>query len=260
MAPIGVCDRLRIEVAAGAECDVALVATGLPTPGGSDNLAHRAAALFLRRSGQRAAVRLHLEKRIPSGAGLGGGSSDAAAVLRTLDSLLKTSISREKLTAWALELGADVPFFIAGRPARIGGIGEEIEPLSDWPRDTLVVAFAGAPLATAEVFRAYDASLTSSDGASNIRVFAQGHAAVAPGPVNDLETAAFQIDPGIQKLKEGLLEHGGRAVVMTGSGAAVFGFWPEVERAREVAARLRDAGHWAEVTQILESVPSIEVE
>jgi len=223
---IDVFDSLRVRVDKGSEPDVSLALAGVPVPAGEQNLAARAALLFLRRTDSRARVEIELEKRIPLGAGLGGGSSDAAAVLRAL-SLLICHVEPDDLRTWALSLGADVPFFLDGRPSLVEGIGELLTPLPTPPRGNLVVAFGGVSLATGDVFRRYDASLTSETRAITIRASATRPGGGYSASANDLEAAAIQIEPGVAKLKEALLERGGSEVAMTGSGAAVFGFWPD---------------------------------
>lgn len=255
---IGLFDDLRVRVRRGAP-QVSLVISGRAAPAGAANLASRAAASFLAHTGSRATVEIELAKRIPLGAGLGGGSSDAAAVLRALAHMV-CAVSAGDLRDWALALGADVPFFLDGRPSLVEGIGEVISPLATWPKQSVVVAFGGAPVATAEVFRRYDASLTSAEVASTIRVSATRSGGSFSAPVNDLEAAAIQIEPGIEKLKEALRERGGSAVAMTGSGAAVYGFWSTPVAARRAAASLKAAGWWAEATEVLERIPAIEFE
>ena len=131
--PLDLADEvaLRVEPAETSRVFVSLsgaMASGLPA--GPDNLAARAARAFLQRASLTAWVSIELEKRIPVGAGLGGGSSDAGAVLRGLATLFPGGICAEELAAIALELGADVPFFLAPRPARVRGIGERSEPLA----------------------------------------------------------------------------------------------------------------------------------
>lgn len=254
---IGLWDVLRVRVSPAAEPAVELAATGLDVPPGDANLAVRAADLFLAATGARVRVEIGLDKRIPLGAGLGGGSSDAGAVLRALNRLLEP-VPPARLREWALSLGADVPFFLDGRPALVEGIGERLSPLRSWPRASLVVAFGGRGLSTAEVFRRYDASLTSRGAASTIRVSARGQKGGSATPVNDLEAAAIQIEPGVEKLKEALLARGGAPVVMTGSGAAVYGCWPDPAAAASAAESMRMAGWWAVATEILDRIPQIE--
>ena len=254
MVPIDVGDLLTIEVGAGptrVDLDVA----GRPVPGGRDNLVVRAAEMVLQRAELDLSVQLHLEKRVPVGAGLGGGSSDAAGTLRMMAELLEIAVGADQLAEWALELGADVPFFVAGRPARMSGIGEVLEPLTEWPRDPLVVAFQGAGLSTAEVFARFDASLTSTQPLSSIPVFPK----FSDSPrSNDLEAAAIQIDPGVETLKRDLHSHGAREVGMSGSGSAVFGFFANLQLARSCSLQMSEKGVWAVVCQVLGGAPPIE--
>ncbi len=247
MVPLSVGDRLELTVDP-ARTGVELEVTGREAPSGPDNLVWRAASLFLERTGISTGVRMRLTKELPSGAGLGGGSSDAAATLRLLAALLQPEIERDRLLAWALELGADVPFFIDGRPATIAGIGEQLTPLQDWPKQPLVVAFRGPGLATAEVYRRFDASLTSTQSASSIPVFPRF---LGGKRRNDLESAACQIDPAINSLKECLLSHGACEVGMSGSGSAVFGFFAESEEAQRCSTRMSENGDWARTCEIL---------
>ncbi len=254
MAPISVGDRLAVEITPGDRC-VELEATGRTVPRGDHNIVVRAAQLFLRRTGWNARIRLRLDKQVPIRAGLGGGSSDAAATLRLLDYLSGSRIALGELARWSIELGADVPFFVIGRPAIVGGIGEIVTPLEEWPNEPLVVAFRGPGLATAEVYRRYDASLTSSQSASSIPVFPQ----FLDSPYhNDLEAPASQIDPAIISLKKSLLSYGARGVGMSGSGSAVFGFCVNFETARGCSVRVSDEGDWARACEILSAPPPIE--
>ncbi len=253
VVPIGVHDVLEVAVEPGGS-GVALSTTGRPVPQGSDNLIVRAAELYLARTGVAAAVTARLTKNIPDGAGLGGGSSDAAALLRVLDSLLGCRVAADELVRWGLDLGADVPFFLRGCPARMSGIGENLELLEAWPDEPLVVAFRGRGLSTREVFQRYDASLTSRIPASNIPDFPQ----VDASQRNDLEWVASQIDPGISELKQDLVGHGARRVGMSGSGSAVFGFFDDWGGASRCAEGLSKAGDWAAATRITEGPPPIE--
>ena len=131
--PLELADRIELEVEEGGPPCVALTlegaADGVPT--GPENLAVRAARAFLEAAGLELRLRARLQKALPAGAGLGGGSSDAGAVLRGLAGLFPGSVP--DLPALALRLGADVPFFLAPRPARVGGIGEVVEPVEGIP-------------------------------------------------------------------------------------------------------------------------------
>jgi len=254
MVPISIGDRLSAEIGPGDGC-IEFETTGRTVPQGDDNLVVLAARIFRRRTGITARIRLCLDKQVPSGAGLGGGSSDAAATLRLLDYLSGSRIELGEMARWSLELGADVPFFVIGRPAIVGGIGELVTPWAEWPKEPLVVAFRGPGLATVEVYRRYDASLTSSHSASSIPVFPQ----FLDSPYrNDLEASASQIDPAIISLKKSLLRYGARRVGMSGSGSAVFGFCADFETARRCSVRVSDECDWARACEILSGPSPIE--
>lgn len=255
MVAISVFDRLSLRISPGPlQVDLENSGRG-GVPPGRNNLVVRAAELFMQRTGCSARLGLRLEKRIPVGAGLGGGSSDAAAVLRVLDELLGCQVGTMRLRDWALELGADVPFFVLGEPALVSGIGEMTRPLGSWPEVPLVVAFRGSGLATAAVYARFDAALTSPDAASNIAAFPSLH----PSPRrNDLEGAACELDPGIKELKKELISQGASDVGMSGSGSAVFGFFADEAAARCSAEMLTSGGDWAEAAQILAGPAPIE--
>jgi 4-diphosphocytidyl-2-C-methyl-D-erythritol kinase len=253
--PLDLADHLRVEIepesgtaapgervsfhlegAAGAE-------PAADVPRGPENLAVRAALRFLESSSAPPVrVLLELRKEIPSAAGLGGGSSDAAAVLRALDALIPDSLPEGKLASLALELGADVPFFLAPCPALVTGIGERVEPLDGLPELWLLLANPGVSLSTAEVFRLYDAlatTLTPVEPGSTMRALSR----LRSGPdglrsaleagllVNDLEPVARRLCPPIARLCEGLRGVGALGVGMSGSGATVFGVFSSEEDA-----------------------------
>ena len=258
-APVSLFDDLVVE-RLGVEGDVELelsMSTDADLPpalaavtSGPDNLVVRAAEAFRQRAGIVEGLRISLEKRIPSGAGLGGGSSDAGAVLSALAELFGTSSpAREEIFAAALRLGADVPYFLAPRPALVQGIGERIEPLAGLPPFRLVVANAGVSVATAEVYRIADAlpgSLTDTGAGSTMRSFSRlrdqpGDWASTLGAllVNDLEPAATRLCPPIGRLLGQMRDAGALGAGLSGSGGTVFGVFSEASSAEEAAKFLR---------------------
>ncbi len=274
--PIGVWDDLEIEILAG-EPGIELTVDS-PTAGdvnalsvqlsdvtaGPDNLVVRAAAAFCKETGFDHRIGLRLTKRIPAGAGLGGGSSDAAAVLVGMASLLGREVSRETLHSLALGLGADVPFFLAPRPSLVSGIGEIIESLEGIPAFDLVVVNPGISLSTAEVYRATDAlrgALTDGRPGSTMRAISRlrgetGDLTLALGDllINDLEPAARRLCPPVARLIERLSELGAMGVSMSGSGATVFGVFASGELANQAAQELRvsEASEcWIQVTRVI---------
>ena len=232
---------------------------GEAVPGDDRNLAAQAARGFLAGAGLAIGVAIRLTKRIPAAAGLGGGSSDAGAVLRALAGAFPGALSADALARLALRLGADVPFFLDPRPALVTGIGERVEPLGRWPALALALVNPGVPLATAEVYRAADAllpALTPPDSASTLRARLDIAGSVAPdrpdalAPLlqNDLEPAAVRLCPPVARLRERLREAGARAVGMSGSGPTVFGVFPGVAEARTALERMRlEPPVWARV-------------
>jgi 4-diphosphocytidyl-2-C-methyl-D-erythritol kinase len=275
-APIGVWDDLEIEILDGEPgIDLAIISPGSgegdvlsqalsDVTAGHDNLVVRAAEAFCKETGFDRRIGLRLTKRIPAGAGLGGGSSDAGAVLRGLASLLDRGVAREALHSIALGIGADVPFFLSPTPALVSGIGEIIEPLEGIPALDLVVVNPGISLATAEVYRATDAlrsALTDGRPGSTMRAISRlrgetGDLAPALGDllINDLEPAARRLCPPVARLIERLTEVGAVGVGMSGSGATVFGVFASREMANQAARGLRvseAAQCWIQVTAII---------
>ena len=274
-APIEIWDELELEVLPGdpridlelesPDPDVLPVALSAVTAG-HDNLVVRAAAAFCKQTGLEGRIRHRLRKQIPVGGGLGGGSSDAAAVLLGLAALFDGEMARETLHALGLSLGADVPFFLSPTPALVSGIGEKIEPLSGLPALDLVVANPGIALATSEVYRAADAlrsALTEPKPGSTMRAISRlrgetGDLAPALGDllINDLEPAARRLCPPIARLMSRLREAGAIGVSMSGSGSTVFGVFESGDRAGRAAEMLRasESGEsWIRVTRIMTS-------
>lgn len=157
-APLDWGDALELRVVPGGRgVRIAVAGEREGVPEGEANLAERAARAFLEAAGVEAAVEGRLEKRVPAASGLGGGSSDAAAVLRALARRLPGALAPEALRALALRLGADVPFFLDPRPVLVTGIGERMEPVEGLPALPLLLVHPGEALSTAAVYAAYDA-------------------------------------------------------------------------------------------------------
>lgn len=170
-------------------------------------------------------VRIHLHKAIPSGAGLGGGSSDAAFMLKTLNQLFDLSLSDEKLKDYADRLGADCPFFIENRPALASGTGDILKPL-DLKLEDLYTVIIKPPFGvnTAAAYKAItpgrpaaNLSLLCTEPVANWKDFL----------INDFEKPVFQMFPEISKIKEKLYQMGAIYASMSGSGSAVFGLFRE---------------------------------
>jgi len=217
----------------------------------ADNLVVRAAKLALDRLKVKAWVRFQLKKQIPMGAGLGGGSSNAAAVLMALPALAGRRTKRETLSAWAETLGSDVPFFLHGGSALGMGRGTELYPLPDLPRHYVLVVSTGIHVSTAEAYQALGHSvtnaLTSAHESPILREFqaiawALNNARLEQLPLkNDFEPAVFKTHPELAAVASKLRRLGGKPAMMTGSGSAVFGVFESSAGARRAAAEFRAA-------------------
>ncbi len=262
MVPISLHDQLLVRIVPqaatqGADTSITVKSDSPHAPGGPANLAYRAAALLLRATGRAVTLDIDLRKHIPVGSGLGGGSSDAAAVLLALNRLLGAPCPPEELAQLGAELGADVPFFIYGRPARVGGVGDEVTPVKLGRSWSLVVCSDGSQLSTAEVYSEVDLSLTSGRPLTNIALLVSGLQPVSEVLVNDLESAVAKVHPEVLSLKARLIKLGAQGALMTGSGSAVFGIWPDHRLARQAAMKLRQQGLWAEAVQTLDESPAV---
>lgn len=212
-------------ISLGDDLDVSLssrdsITCNDPTiPLGDENLVMKAIHLFRKQSGLSFHAAVQLEKRIPQQAGLGGGSSNAATTLRGLNQLLGTPFSEKELMELGGEIGSDVAFFFSQGCAFCTGRGEKITPLDPFPFPSIVVAKPHASLSTPAVYRETKAEcLPPRDVQSVVRSFQEGH----PILFNDLEEAAFRIQPQMALWKDHLRTLGFEQVVMTGSGTAFY--------------------------------------
>jgi 4-diphosphocytidyl-2-C-methyl-D-erythritol kinase len=218
-------------------------------PCDENNLALKAVLLFNRALAAETSiaplnVSIELIKRIPSGAGLGGGSSDAAAVLNHLNRHYHHPLSDSKLHTLALRLGADVPFFIHGRPAIATGIGEHLEPYAGLPPLGVLLVFPGFGVSTAEVFKNLNLGLTKCEKQLRYFPFKYGKFDIVRHLCNDLETVAVHRFPIIETIKKELLNQGAMGSLMTGSGSAVFGLFSDLQAARRAGDALMGNADW----------------
>lgn len=228
--------RLKRTGRAGIELRVSGDATLAAGPA-RENLAWRAASALCKEVKTSGGIRIELEKRIPAGRGLGGGSSDAAATLIGLLRLTGKQIAMERLIEIAAGLGADVPFFLFGGRALGTSRGDEIYPLPDLPsQPALVVSPAEIAVRTHDAYAWLGRRLTNPRATSRLWTFCalcwspQG-AALS----NDFEGAVFQRHPRLGRIKRDLLKHGAAEAALAGSGSAVFGIFRNPAQARRAA-------------------------
>jgi 4-diphosphocytidyl-2-C-methyl-D-erythritol kinase len=196
-------------------------------PRGRANIAYRAAELFLENTGIKTGVEIFIRKRIPLAAGLGGGSSNAAAVLMGLRDLLKLRITDRELLRRSIALGADVPFFIFKGPALAEGIGEKLTKITLPARIWFLLIHPGGEISTEWAYQNVNLKLTEARNKIKIKKIYRNINGVAELLLNDLERAAIKKFPRIQEIKEKLSKLKARGVLMSGSGLTVFGLFED---------------------------------
>lgn len=201
-----------------------------------DNLVMKAARALQQRTGTQQGAKMYLEKCIPMGAGLGGGSADAAAALRGLCNLWDLEIKEEELMEIGLSLGADVPFCLMDEPCRTKGIGEILSPIPCKKTFPLVLILPCQALSTKEVFDAWHAGKAQpSDVDMCLKALKDGDLGLlAAHAKNGLEQVSIPLRPEIHEAKMALLSHGAAMAQMTGSGSVVFGAFAD-EKAAKIA-------------------------
>jgi 4-diphosphocytidyl-2-C-methyl-D-erythritol kinase len=255
MVPVSLYDDIKISSPRSAAkrrsarltvtCDHPLV------PGGKKNIVYQAAARFLEEYGIDREVHIDIVKRIPVGAGLGGGSSDAAATLLGLNRLFHIQSPVRKLLQLAASLGADVPFFIRGVPARATGVGERLSPLTTLPRFWLVILYPEIVVSTAWVYNNARLKLTKPTAKTSITTLLR-NPEFGRLLVNELEPVAIARYPRVGALKEKLIEAGAGGALMSGSGSAVFGIFSSLAKARQAFNRLhKEEGVQAFIARVL---------
>ena len=241
MQTVDLCDTLTLT---GEGRGLTLTCTDPAVPADDSNLVLRAAALFCQELHLPVPdLHLHLQKRIPSQAGLGGGSSDAAAVLRAMRTLYAPEVSDTELERMAARLGSDVPFFIRGGTMHCTGRGERIAPLPPLTAGWFVIVKPPEGFSTPAMYRRLDElppeparpdGMTAALESGDIR-------AVAAALYNSFERAVPP-DSAVRAIENALRVHGALAAMLSGSGSAVFGLFDREDTAHAAAGALRE--HW----------------
>lgn len=243
---ITLCDRLTFE--ALAEDRIALTCDAPDIPVDASNLVHQAAAALGQRYGVRAGARIHLEKRIPAQAGLGGGSSDAAVTLLGLNGLWDVRANKHELVQLGAELGADVPFFLTGGTALGTGLGTEITPLAEIRVEHLLVINPSAQVSTAKAYQALNAPILTKEKEPFILPVSPANAHTRDSLCdilrNDFEPVIFDSQPEVKRVKDRLLKAGARGALLAGSGSSVFGIFDSGEARRRAREQLTSEANW----------------
>lgn len=230
LVPIDYYDRITLTLREDPEI---IRTRGQAGVAADDDLAVRAARLLQRHCGAAHGAVIDVEKRIPAGGGLGGGSSDAATVLLGLNRLWKLELRRNALMALALELGADVPFFVFGEAALARGVGEMLEGVSV-PPTWFAVLTPPLQITTAMIFGAPE--LTRRSPSAKIQVFSESYGG------NDLQEVAVSRFPQLGVCLDALSRETGGRVAMSGSGSSVFAAYNEEDAAVRTLSRVARAG------------------
>ncbi len=241
---ISLADRIDISFTPGRATTIEVRGT----PAITDNLVHKAAMFVAEAAGIEGNIVFHLRKNIPMGAGLGGGSSDAAAVLLALPVLAGKPLAPEDLNSIAAKLGSDVPFFLYGGTVLGLGRGEELYPLPDQVRAKGLLVVPDIHSSTAEAYRDLSERLTSIALQNKLSSFQRevwrsgdgSVAAVVPQAENDFEEVVFARHPQLGDIKRRLLKFGARFAAMSGSGSAIYGIFPEAGRLQRAKKFITD--------------------
>ena len=266
---IDVCDALELQPA--AELCLEAPDEGLPSP--AENLAMKAARLLQERAAGLGRVsadlsapgaRIRLSKAVPVAAGLGGGSSDAAAVLRGLNELWELGLEQEALADVAARLGSDVPFFLHGGAALAEGRGERITPLPDAPPQELLIAVPRLTLAD-KTRRMYSlltpADYTDGSAAERLTdAIRQGRPLEDERLFNVFDGPAFRTFPALEPLRRALLEAGARSVHLAGSGPALFTLAGDAAQRERLTRAAAQAGARAFVTATAPAAGAVALE
>lgn len=254
LVPLSLADEIEIERREGEGIETVMqmdeipAVVGIEMAGSEDNLATRAARLLQEATGCRAGARIHIRKRIPVGGGLGGGSSDAAAVLCGLNRLWGTGLSRDRLLELGARLGSDVPALLYGGAVVAEGRGERVRPAVR-PEEAArsrwwgVVVHPGFGISTADMYRRYRPPLTNGSAFYHTLLIA-----LATGDVhragrslfNGLEETVFAKYPFLRLVVEGLRDEGALGAMVSGSGSSVFALAADEAHARRLQQRLAE--------------------
>ena len=233
--PVSLFDEIAVSVGEGG--GVSLSAAGKEVPSGKDNLAAAAAFAYLEEASLEKGVSVAIRKKIPLGAGLGGGSSNAAAVLSGLERLLG-ELGEENLLRVAARLGADVPFFVKSASSFMEGVGERVEVLPDFPLFHYVIVFPEKSVSTRDVYRRWREPETPPERVDPAALAGEFRSGRFPLE-NGLEEPLFGLFPEAVSAKELMRSFGAEHVLVSGSGSSVFSVFRERKPAEEIYEYLR---------------------
>jgi 4-diphosphocytidyl-2-C-methyl-D-erythritol kinase len=234
----------EVEILKEIDEEISLYCKGEGVPGGKENLAYRAAQVFMKRVKKNFGVKISIHKRIPKASGLGGGSSNAASVIMGLNKLFDLNLSNEEMRGIGKEIGADAPFFIFQKTAIVTGIGEILKEIEDFPKFWFVLVNPGFEVSTAWAYKSLNLRLTKKVINTSINELINQPYRLDKLFYNDLEKVVIRKYPVIQKMKDVLILNGAKASLMSGSGPTVFGIFSKEEKAQDTFKILRSEYNW----------------
>lgn len=243
MQSVTLCDVITIEYENVKEKNIYITCSDNTVPTNEKNTAYKA-AMYFPCTGN---IKIHIEKKIPHEAGLGGGSADAAAVLAGLNALSGLNLSEKELIDIGFLIGADVPFCISGGAKLIQGIGEVTDEMPLMCNLPMVIAMWGEGMSTPQAYKALDEKFDNFSGYSprihNLELLKNNDLNVwKQGMYNIFEEVVLHARPLVGTLKQKMIESGSLASMMSGSGASVFGIFNNKSDAEEAAENLRTMG------------------
>ncbi|MBW2568254.1 MAG: 4-(cytidine 5'-diphospho)-2-C-methyl-D-erythritol kinase [Deltaproteobacteria bacterium] len=213
-------------------------------PEDETNLTVKAANLFFKALNKTEHIHIDIDKQIPVGAGLGGGSSNAAAVLSGLNRYYDFPFSTNQLISMGIAIGSDVPFFIFRKPALVSGMGEKLESFNGLESLHILLIYPGFSVSTKDIYGKLNLGLTKCKNKNKNYRFEKQKYNVAANLFNDLETVAASIYPDIVLARKALLTHGAMGALMSGSGSTVFGLFSDVDKVQEAYDALSGNNRW----------------
>ncbi|MBT6641934.1 MAG: 4-(cytidine 5'-diphospho)-2-C-methyl-D-erythritol kinase [Planctomycetaceae bacterium] len=255
MVPVSLYDRLHMQRCPDGEFSLEVIFAGrlagelshslaCDVPDDDRNLVLRAARLLAERANVEAGLRIRLEKHIPSGAGLGGGSSDAASALFAASKIWNLDWTKDQLAELSTELGSDIPWFFAGSAGLVHGRGEHVTPIDGIPALDVVIACPSDGLSTAKVYAACEPDVQRRGEAVSLTTYLQENSIRQALPLmhNSLQQPARTLTPSVDALLSDMAKYDALHPVLTGSGSACFSICRTAKEASQLAACLESAG------------------
>ncbi len=255
MVPVSLYDQLHMQRLPAGEFSLEVIFAGRlaseqshslarDVPDDDRNLVLRAARLLAERANVEAGLRIRLEKHIPSGAGLGGGSSDAASALFAASKIWNLDWTKDQLAELSAELGSDIPWFFAGGAGLVHGRGEHVTPIDGIPALDVVIACPSDGLSTAKVYAACEPDVQRRGEAASLATYLRESSIRQALPLmhNSLQQPARTLAPSVDALLSDMAKYDALHPVLTGSGSACFSICRTAKEASQLAARLESAG------------------